>query len=57
MKKLVFVFAVLAAMAISSCCGLSKQEAETSNDSIATTVDTVCCDTVDTLVVDSVRVR
>ena len=57
MKKLVFVFAVLATMAISSCCGLSKQEAETSNDSIATTVDTVCCDTVDTLVVDSVRVR
>lgn len=54
MKKLVFAFAVLAAMSISSCCGVSTQEAA-SNDTTATLVDSTCCETVDTLVVDTVQ--
>ena len=55
MKKLVFVFAVLAAMSISSCCNKTTQEAEISNDSIEITVDSACCETVDAIVVDSVQ--
>lgn len=56
MKKLVFVFAVLAAMSISACSSMAKEEATTSNDSIEVVVDTMCCDTM-VNVIDSVSVQ